>query len=436
MTARDGGGSMMVRRMLRSLIQKLSHDAPTTLRVEFSDGSVYQSRAGSKADILIRFRSSSAEWRSLLFFYEGVLECYVNEEVDIEGDHPINALATIGHKGGYTPASFWLRMAQNPLNAVLQWLQEWRQDNGDRDRAIRNAEFHYGAPPALFEHMLGETVGYSEGLWVSGTETLNQAKFNSYEYIARKLRLQPGLKVLEVGAGWGYMPIYLTKRYGAEVTVYNPVTRQNDYMRARFERHGVGDRIRLVEGDLRDIAKEARTFDRFLSIGVHEHAGYPLKQYRLWADSIAAALKEDGIGVVSTTTRMLRQMTNRLTLKYIFPGGHLPSLPDTLTAFDRAGLTLVEVENLWPHYERTMRTWRDNFAVHWPEIQKSDPTFFTERFRRTWSMYLDASCDSFRDGLDLSHIVFTKGRNAVSFPPVDLTAGNFIGGDTQPECYR
>jgi hypothetical protein len=113
---------MMVRRMLRSLIQKLSHDAPTTLRVEFSDGSVYQSRAGSKADILIRFRSSSAKWRSLLFFYEGVLECYVNEEVDIEGDHPINALATIGHKG----AADWLAVRSKLLSVMSAHLTRAR----------------------------------------------------------------------------------------------------------------------------------------------------------------------------------------------------------------------------------------------------------------------------------------------------------------------
>jgi cyclopropane-fatty-acyl-phospholipid synthase len=209
-------------------------------------------------------------------------------------------------------------------------------------------------PPALFEHMLGGTVGYSEGLWSPGTMTLDQAKFNLYEYICRKLRLEPGMAVIEVGAGWGYMAMYMTKRYGVDVTVYNPVRRQNDYMRERFRRHGLDKKIRLVEGDHRDIVRESGHFDRFVSIGVHEHAGYSLRQYRLWAESIAAAVKEGGIGVVSTTSWMARKMTGLLTLKYIFPGGHVPSLPETLAAFDRAGLMLVEVENLWPHYRRTM----------------------------------------------------------------------------------
>ena len=95
-----------------------------------------------------------------------------------------------------------------------RWAQEWRQDGGGREQSIRNAEFHYSLHPALFESMLGDTVGYSEGLWAPDTKTLNQAKFNNYEYVCRKLRLEPGMTVLEVGAGWGYMPIYMAKRYG------------------------------------------------------------------------------------------------------------------------------------------------------------------------------------------------------------------------------
>jgi cyclopropane-fatty-acyl-phospholipid synthase len=411
-----------------------------TLRVEFADGSVYQNYSGDCAcDTIVRFKSRRAEWYSFMLFYEGLLEAYVNEWVDIEGERPIAALAEMGHSIGLVPVAYWQKLLRNPLNATRQWLQELRQNNTERTRSIRNAEIHYAYHAALFEHMLGDTVGYSEGLWLPETTTLNQAKFNNYEYVCRKLRLEPGLRVLEVGAGWGYMPIYMAKRYGAEVTVYNPVRRQNDYMRERFARHGLGDRIRLVEGDHRDIVREAGAFDRFVSIGVHEHAGYSRRQYQLWADSIAAALKTGGIGVVSTTSFMLRQMTNFLVLKYIFPGGHLPCLPDTLAAFDRAGLMLVEVENLWPHYQRTLMEWRKNFGEHWPEIQQADPEVFTEQFRRRWLMYLEGTIEVFRDSLDLSHIIFTKGRGADYYPRLrgaHHTQAELIGGDTEPECYR
>ena len=428
----------------RLALQKIFHGAlgnssGLPIVVIFADGSVYKNRPDEQHRVLIRFKTHAAEWRTLLFFFEGLFESYIDGQVDLEGEQPIRTLAEMGHGINLVPAEFWQNALRNPLNAVRQGLQELRHNNGDRARAMRNAELHYSQHPALFEHMLGETVGYSEGLWTDDTKTLTQAKYNNYEYICWKLRLQPGMKVLEVGPGWGYMPIYMTKRYGVDVTVYNPVPRQNDYMRERFRRHGVGDKIRLIEGDHRDIAQERGRFDRFVSIGVHEHAGHSLRQYRLWAQSIAAALKTGGVGVVSTTSFMIRQMTNLLTLKYIFPGGHLPSLPDTLTAFDRAGLMLVEVENLWPHYLRTVDEWRKNFASSWPQIQKADPEFFTEKFRRAWTMYLEGTVEVFRDSLDLSHIVFTRGRSADFYP---LTRGadrgepDLIGGETQPECYR
>jgi cyclopropane-fatty-acyl-phospholipid synthase len=233
------------------------------------------------------------------------------------------------------------------------------------------------------------------------------------------------------------MPIYMAKRYGVDVTVYNPVRRQNEYMRERFKRQDVD--IRLVEGDLRDIVREAGNFDRFLSIGVHEHAGFAKSQYRLWARSIAATLRPGGVGVISTTSFMIRSMTNFLTLKYIFPGGHLPSLPLTLAAFDEAGLMMVEVENLWPHYQRTVAQWRENFTTRWPEIQKADPAVFNERFRRLWSMYLEGTTEVFGASLDLSHIIFTKGRNADFYPRERVahhTEADFIGGDSVPDPLR
>jgi cyclopropane-fatty-acyl-phospholipid synthase len=429
---------MIARRALRRILHTVAEGGPP-ISVVFADGSVYENRPGEAPRVQITFKTRRAEWRTFLFFFEGLFESYIEGQVDLAGDQPIGTLAQMGHSIALVPAAFWANVLRSPLVAIRQIAQEWRQNNTDRSRAIRNAEFHYSLHPALFEHMLGELVGYSEGLWTSDTNTLAQASYNKYEYICRKLRLEPGMAVLEVGPGWGYLPIYMTKRYGVDVTVYNPVPRQNEYMRERFRRHGVADKIGLVEGDHRDIAWERGRFDRFVSIGVHEHAGYSLRQYRLWARSIAAALKDGGVGVVSTTSFMIRQMTSLLTLKYVFPGGHLPSLPDTLVAFDNAGLMLVEVENLWPHYLRTVDEWRKNFSRHWPEIQKTDPQVFTERFHRMWTMYLEGTVEVFRDSLDLSHIVFTKGRGADYYPlprSADLIAADLIGGETQPESYR
>jgi cyclopropane-fatty-acyl-phospholipid synthase len=210
------------------------------------------------------------------------------------------------------------------------------------------------------------------------------------------------------------MPLVMAKTYGVDVTVYNPVPRQNEYMRSRFARHGMAERIKVLERDHRDLRDEPEAYDRYVSVGVYEHVGK--HGYRDWIESIAVALKPGGIGVLSTTTKMVRQMTEYLTLKYIFPGGHLPSLPLTLAMMDRFGLTVVDLENLWPHYRRTVACWRDNLDHHWEAIRTTDPSVFDERFRRIWTMYLEGTMETFQAGLDLFHIVFVKGRDPEFYP--------------------
>jgi len=268
---------VIARWALRKIFEHVgARSQETALCIEFSDGSICQTYPSEKrSEVLIRFKTSRAQWYSLLFIYEGLFESFVSGDVDLEGEQPIATLARLGHSAGLTSGKSWFRLLRNPLNELRQRAQESWQDGSGRAQDVRNADFHYSLNPALFEAMLGETVGYSEGLW-----TLNQAKFNNYEYVCRKLRLEPGMTVLEVGAGWGYMPIYMTKRYGVDVTVYNPVRRQNDYMRERFHRHGLGDKIRLVKGDHRDIVRESGRFDRFVRVhlfsskfGTDDHAG-------------------------------------------------------------------------------------------------------------------------------------------------------------------
>jgi cyclopropane-fatty-acyl-phospholipid synthase len=432
--------SAMVRLLLRYIFSKFQNDSHH-LSIEFADGSKWRNYQNGEPEILIRFKTAHAEWYSLVFFYEGFFEKYIDGEIDLIGQNPASLLfamgkdANVGKPGANRPYVY----AANPLMVPRKLIQEWLQSNKTRAVAKKNAEFHYAIHPKLFEEMLGETVGYSEGYWVEGTQNINQAKHNNSEYICRKLLLKPGDRVLEVGAGWGYTAIYMVKNYGVTVTVYNPVKRQNEYMRERFERHDVAGSIRIVEGDHRDIVNEPKgSFDKFLTIGVHEHHGLSLKRYDEWWTSIEHSLKLGGIGVISTSSLMQRVATSFLALKYIFPGGHLPSLPHELITMNKHDITLIEIENLWPHYQRTLRVWRERFNLRWPDIQKADPTFFTERFRRSWSMYLDSTVEVFNETLDLSHIIFVRGRSAEYYPRPreSKPVGDFRTDDQGVEFYR
>jgi len=433
----------MTRFALRKIFAVLGQSKLHRLKVVFSNGSEYTNYdAGAKPEITIRFKTRRSEWWTALFFFEGFFEKYIDGEIDLEGVDPIVKIGELGHASQLKPTSSHARTyvySANPFMFVRKVIQEWMQSNWHRAKAKKNAEFHYAIHPSLFENILGETVGYSEGYWTTDTRTLNQAKHNNYEYICRKLRLKPGDKVLEVGSGWGFMPIYMAKRYGAEITVYNPVRRQNEYMRERFQRHGVADKIRLIEGDHRDIEKEeAGTYDKFVTIGVHEHHGLELRMYGAWWKSIAHILKPGGVGLISTTSYLPRVSTNFLTLKYVFPGGHLPSLSQELLAMHRCGMTLIDVENLWPHYHRTAEHWKNRFRERWIKIRESDPAFFTERFRRRWSLYLEATTETFANSLDASHILFTKDRDSGYYPWTheERHKAEFRTGNQDVECYR
>jgi cyclopropane-fatty-acyl-phospholipid synthase len=389
------------------------------MRVTYADGSRRDFFEGnSEPDIHIVFKTARAEQRAVLQFYQGLIEGYIDEEVDLLGDQAFRKLVEIADVILENPTGRRSLLAvlfgKNPIVWARQVLQEMRQDNRNYATAKLNAMAHYGHPPEFYECLLGDTVGYSEGYWADGTKTLNQAKHNLYDYVARKLRIEPGHRVVEVGSGWGYLPILMARDYGADVTVYNLVPSQNDYMRQRFASHGLGNAIRIVEKDHRDLKEEPNTYDRYVSIGVYEHAGR--SNYRDWLDSIAATLKPEGLGMISTTAKMRQEMTDYLTLKYVFPGGNVPSLPHTLAAMREHGLTTLDVENLWPHYARTARCWLDRLDREWLNIEKIDPAFFTERFRRIWTMYLSGISNTFRANLELMHIIFMKGRNESTYP--------------------
>jgi len=426
--------------ILKKIFGKIADSSEYKTYIQFANGSEYRNYNNKKIKpaVNIKFKTVGSQIRSILFFPEGFLESYINQTVDIEGNNPIQKLSLMADKvkKNYLKGSF---INSNPLMKFRAWLQERFQDNVDREQAIKNAEFHYALPPSLFEYKLGETVGYSEGYWPKGTKTLNQAKHNNYEYICQKLQLKQGMRVLEVGSGWGFFPIYMVKKYDVDVVIYNPTKRQNEYMRKRFKRHGVSDRIRIEYGTHRDIVNEKELFDRFVSIGVHEHHGYRTKMYHLWWKSIEKILKEGGIGVISYSSFLRHRMTSFLTLKYIWPGGHIPSTPKELFTLGEEGLMLIELENLWPHYQRTVEEWRDRFKKYWKKIQKTDPKTFTEKFRRRWTLYLEGVVTAFETHLDLSHIVFVKGRYPNVYP---LTKegkhinADFRTGNQKVECYQ
>jgi cyclopropane-fatty-acyl-phospholipid synthase len=389
--------------ILRRIFKQVTQGQDAVLRVVFADGTAYSNREGAP-DVTLIFRTRAAERRTLLFGYVGLFEAHFDGAVDIDGDRAMGRLMRMAYSSTY-------RYRANPLLLAMRTYVEWRDDNRDFAKAEENARRHYGLPFEFFRLMLGDDCLYAEGYWTGDATTLAEAQRARCDYICRKLMLRPGDKLVEVGFGWGHMAMHAAEAYGVEVVNYGLVPEQNRVMQERLERRNLTDRVRIVERDHRELANEPETYDRYVSIGIYEHAGRNCQE--AWIKSIAATLKPGGIGMISTTDYMAPFATELLTIKYVFPGGSVPTLPRALELLDANGLHVVDVEELSWHYQRTAEHWLANFEMHWAEIQAIDPARFTERFRRIWTYYLCGVIEGFRPGggnLNLHHITFTKGK--------------------------
>ena len=274
-------GGRAVKWFLRQIFERVARGQGAVLRVVFADRSAWQSRQGAP-EVTITFRTQSAERRTVLLGYVGFFEAYFDGDVDIDGDRPVGRLMRMAFAGAY-------RYRANPLLLAKRRYLEWRSGNRDFARANANARHHYGMPFEYFRLVLGDDCLYAEGYWAEGATTLAEAQQRRCDYICRKLMLRPGDRLVEVGSGWGSMTMLAAEKYGADVVNYGLVPEQNRVMQERIEQRGLTGRVRIVERDHRDLMQEPVAYDRYLSVGVYEHAGFACQP--LWIESIATALK-------------------------------------------------------------------------------------------------------------------------------------------------
>jgi cyclopropane-fatty-acyl-phospholipid synthase len=394
----------VIRALIRRIVDSVADRGKHRLRVVFADGRTQHSTGCGTPDVTIVLRTRAAEWRMALGGVFEFLEAYFDGDIDILGDQGLRRLVGLGYQQPFG-------RLEHPVTLVKRRYLEWRQSNRSIAQAKRNATFHYGLPAEFFHLLLGDTYGYSEGSWTRDTHTLDAAQHDNFDLICRKLQLRPGDRLVEVGPGWGYMAMLAAEKYGADVTAYGLVESQNAAMRALMASRGFRGKLTLVEKDHRELADEPAKYDRFVSVGVHEHAGRDCN--RQWIRSIAVALRPGGLGVISSTFNVRKRPTNYCTIKHIFPGGYIPSLAETLILMEQHGLDVRTVENRSAHYQRSVVQWLRNFEAHWERIRAIDPARFNEKFRRTWQFYLAGAAETFqaaREIINCYHITFVKGR--------------------------
>ncbi len=264
-----------------------------------------------------------------------------------------------------------------------------------RGFARRNVTAHYDIGNELYTAMLGPTMAYSCGYW-HGAKTLEEAQNGKHELICRKLSLEPGMRVLDIGCGWGGFAKYAAERYGVRVVGITLSPAQAKYAETHCADLPV--EIRLL--DYRDIRDD---FDRIVSVGMFEHVGP--SNYSEFFESVQRHLAKDGLFLLHTIGSLRSARTlNDWMARYIFPNGVVPSASQIVRASERL-MVLEDWHNFGADYDKTLMAWYANFVSVWPALRET----YGERFQRMWRYYLLTCAGSFRARRSqLWQLVFSK----------------------------
>ncbi len=278
---------------------------------------------------------------------------------------------------------------------ALFYMQTRLLNMQSKPRAFEVGEKHYDLGNDLYRGMLDKRLNYTCAYW-KNAGSLDEAQEAKLDLVCRKIGLKPGMRVLELGCGWGSFAKFAAEKYGAQVL---GVTVSKEQVELGMQLcQGLPVELRLQ--DYRDVEG---TYDAVISIGVMEHVGY--RNYRTYMQVVDRCLKKDGIAFVHTIgSNESVTSADAFTNTYIFPNGMLPSIEQLGRAMENL-FVMEDWHNMGPHYDRTLMAWHANFEAAWPELKGK----YSQRFYRMWRYYLLSSAGGFRSRMQqLWQIVFTR----------------------------
>jgi cyclopropane-fatty-acyl-phospholipid synthase len=334
----------------------------------------------------------------------GAGEAYMDGRLVVEPPHDIRDMVLLvmanANRGGGRVSP------PNPAKRALDWLLARADQINLRPKASSNVTHHYDLTRQFYELFLDEDRQYTMAYFKDPANTLERAQLDKKALIAAKLRLEPGMRVLDIGCGWGGLALYLNRHFGCEVLGVSLAPDQIRFAQERAAEAGVADKVRFQLIDYRDVAGQ---FDRITSVGMIEHVGAPhLGEYFAKTRDLLA---DEGIMLTHTIGRTGRPgTTDKWTRKYIFPGGYIPALSQLVSACENTGWEIADVEVLRYHYAHTLAEWYRRTTLHEAEIT----ALYDARLFRMWQFYLAGAEQSFRHGGMVNfHLQTVKRRSAV-----------------------
>jgi cyclopropane-fatty-acyl-phospholipid synthase len=358
--------------------------------------------------ITLRLNRARASSRIMLNPRLGMGEAYMDGDVSVDGDDIMGLVELIRRNNP------WEQGGEigdpKPLKRIFNQLARSSRQLNNLTASRSNVAHHYDLSNDFYRLWLDDDMQYSCAYWSEADDTLERAQLAKKAHIAAKLALQPGQRVLDIGCGWGGMALYLNRVTGVEVLGITLSEEQLKLARERAEVAGVADQVRFELLDYRVLAKRAPGyFDRIVSVGMFEHVGIP--QFDTFFRACASLMKDDGVMLLHTIGRFGKPgSTDAFTRKYIFPGGYIPALSETLASSEKAKLIASDVETLRLHYAMTLREWYKRVHANRDAIIAQ----YDARFYRMWTFYLAGATAAFESGgMGNYQIQFTRDRRAL-----------------------
>jgi cyclopropane-fatty-acyl-phospholipid synthase len=328
-------------------------------------------------------------------------ECYLNGTLKVlHGSvYEFMALAMANMEGR---KYHWLQAAVHRGRAAARRIYQ----HNPVGKAKSNVAHHYDLSGKLYDLFLDVDRQYSCAYFESSNATLEEAQLAKKRHLAAKLGIKKGMKVLDIGSGWGGLGLYLGEVCGADVTGVTLSEEQHKLSNERVAQRGLGKSVRFLLQDYRELQQK---FDRIVSVGMFEHVG--VGHFPEFFNKVSSMLSDDGVALLHSINRSNGPgYTSAWVNKYIFPGGYIPALSEVVPHLEQHGLYVTDIEILRLHYAETIRHWRARFEGNRSRARE----LYDERFCRMWEFYLAGSECAFRfGGMNNFQIQFSKNQHVM-----------------------